>query len=50
MVARKAKKEEDSHARVREEKRSREAEEPSHRTRASAASSKLCRLFRTVGL
>lgn len=33
-----------------EAERKAEGEVPSHRTRVSAASSKLCRLFRTVGL
>lgn len=53
MVARKAEEEEDPVRRSpRAEKRSGEAEgeEPSHRTRTSAVSPKLCRLFRTVGL
>jgi len=36
--------------RKRKREREKETEKPSHRTRASAASLKLCRLSRTVGL
>jgi len=52
MVARKDGEREDAraHERRREREGERRKEKPSHRTRASAASPKLCRLFRTVGL